>query len=161
MKYLLWGNTKEFEKNPNLDDQQRSGDIHWSDLYRESANHHRYFLTWRQLLFGGFFAIAGGTINLTLKILDDYPRIAFIPPLLFVFIAVCFCFFEKRNTELYRAAINTCSQLEGSSEGFYKYIQAKVQGSIHTTLINAVYIVSGVLFLFSTFMLIYFYTLNC
>lgn len=160
MRFLLCGNTKEIEKKSTLDDDLRSRDNHWSDLYRESANHHRYFLTWRQLLLGGFFALAGGTINLILNLLEDYPRTAFIPALLFVFIIVCIYFFEKRNTELYRAAINTCSQLEGSSEGFYKFIQANVRGSIHTSLIKAIYIIAGVLFLIFATILFIFNSLN-
>ena len=123
-------------------------------LYTENNIQFRFFLTWRQLLIAGYFAIFGAICAGLVWMLNNLPVLTFVAALLGVGVSVLFCLFDSRNRELYRVASKAGLEIEQQIGDpnlgyFYRYGKAekcKTWGIRHERLLKVLYLGGAVLF---------------
>jgi hypothetical protein len=122
-------------------------------LYEENATQYRFFLTWRQLLLAGYFAIVAA-LSIAFKwCLADAHAYVSVCPFVGVWVSAIFWALDRRNLQLYRLAGDVGSALEEKLgikvRGHFSEYQEKGYSNIrHAVVLGMFYIVSGLAMLF-------------
>jgi uncharacterized membrane protein YkoI len=134
-------------------------------LYKESSTMFRYFLTWRQLLFAGYFAVIASLALGFRWTLSNAPDSAFVCPFVGFLIGLLFWALDYRNRQLYKLASKVGDNIEKElgheglgcygayqSKEQLKKEQSKKEQSMkhklhHSQILGTFYIGSGVVML--------------
>ncbi len=84
-------------------------------VYENAAEQHRYFISWRQFLLAGYFAIIGILFYSAYTIFgksEFYQKFTFVIILCISVISKFFLFLERRNKKLYQECQNVSSKIE-------------------------------------------------
>jgi hypothetical protein len=143
-------------------DQNKPGDNEFERLkllYEENAAPFRYFLTWRQLLLGGYFATVAALALGFKWALTEQAILLFLFPLTGAGLSVLFWMLEVRNRELYQLTSEVGSQLEEQLDQetmghFRAYASSRTKWS-HSTILATFYLGCGVLMLLLAVALLY------
>jgi len=117
-------------------------------LYEENATQFRFFLTWRQVLLAGYFAVIAALALGFEWAVTRAPDLTFACPLAGACVSVLFWALDYRNRELYHHASVVGAGLEeamGHVElGYYGTYQ-KIKNSRwrHSRLLKTFYLASG------------------
>lgn len=128
-------------------------------LYAETATQFRYFLTWRQLLLAGYFAVAAALAVGFKWALGRQDVPPFVFPLAGAVLSVFFWALDYRNRELYDSASKTAARLEEAWElkglghfSAYRDLKTKLP---HSKILAVFYLGCGLLmFLLAAFVLL-------
>ena len=82
------------------------------DLYDEAAEARKHFLSWRQALFGGYFAILLACVKLALDALEKTPEASFLILMAASVIGLLFQLIALRTRGLYSTADRCLALLE-------------------------------------------------
>jgi uncharacterized MnhB-related membrane protein len=117
-------------------------------LYEENATQFRFFLTWRQILLAGYFAIiAALALGFEWAVIHA-PDLTFACPLAGACVSVLFWALDFRNRELYHHASDVGAVIEeamGHQQiGYYgTYQKTKKSKWRHSRLLKTFYLASG------------------
>ncbi len=134
------------EQNKPVDSQFESLKL----LYEENAAQFRYFLTWRQLLLGGYFATVAALALGFKWALQERMDLLFLFPLAGAGLSVLFWTLELRNRELYQLTSEVGSQLEGrldqqATGHFRAYASLPKRTWSHSNILATFYLSCGAL----------------
>lgn len=114
------------------------------DLYTEAGQQARYYLSWREKLLGGYFAVMAALAFAFGKMwLTSFRSVAFLVPLLAAILSVLFWLLDRRNRTLYEACITAGAQLEKDSHlhGPYRAIDVAPSVFTHSRVLTFVFLV--------------------
>jgi len=83
-------------------------------IYEQAAEHHRYFLSWRQNLLTGYFVAVA---TLTYASINSKDQLSVAPPfvlLTITFLSITFLALERRNWVLYTICQNAGKEIEST-----------------------------------------------
>jgi hypothetical protein len=117
-------------------------------LYGENAIQFRFFLTWRQVLLAGYFAIIAALALGFEWAVTRAPDLTFACPLAGAFVSVFFWALDFRDMQLYRHASLVGATIEeamGRAQlGYYgTYHTIKHSSWAHSMLLMTFYLASG------------------
>ncbi len=118
-------------------------------LYEENATQFRFFLTWRQLLLAGYFAVLAALALGFEWAVTTAPALTFACPLAGACASVLFWVLDYRNRELYYHASDVGTAIEtemGNPQlGYYGTYGAKTKDSRwkHSRVLKTFYLASG------------------
>ncbi len=118
-------------------------------LYEENATQFRFFLTWRQLLVAGYFAVLAALALGFEWAVTNAPDLTFACPLAGAFASVFFWFLDHRNRELYNHASDTGARIEEAmgypNLGYYGTYRKEVKESTwrHSNVLTVFYLACG------------------
>jgi hypothetical protein len=144
-------------------DQNKPGDNEFERLkllYEENAAQFRYFLTWRQLLLGGYFATVAALALGFKWALTEQAILLFLFPLTGAGLSVLFWMLEVRNRELYQLTSEVGSQLEEQLDRrtvghFRAYASLQNKNWPHSRTLATFYLGCGLLMFLLTVALLY------
>ena len=96
-------------------------------VYDKVAEHHKYYLTWRQVLLAGYFVIIGMIFYSIYSIIEnnsEFQKICFIVILSIAFISWLFLELDKRNRDLYHICQRVGSKIESE---FFENLDPKIK----------------------------------
>ncbi len=117
-------------------------------LYEENATQFRFFLTWRQVLLAGYFAIiAALALGFEWAVLHS-PDLTFACPLAGACASILFWALDFRNRELYEHASDVGAMIEEAlgfpGLGYYgTYPKTKKSKWRHSRLLKTFYLACG------------------
>lgn len=113
-------------------------------LYEENARMLRFFLTWRQLMFSGYFAVLAALALCFKWALTSTPDYASVFPIIGAIIGISFSLFDYRNRDMYNHVREVGRKIEERmSLGFKAYFSGYVgrEGRVrHTWILNIIYL---------------------
>jgi len=119
-------------------------------LYEENATMFRFFLTWRQRLLPGFFAVLAAIVLGYRWALPNAPNMSCVLPFIGAGASALFWALDLRNRQLYRHASLAGSKLESSmglaETGFYGTYREARSWIRHSVILSILYL--GCCFLF-------------
>ncbi len=121
-------------------------------IYEENANQFPFFLTWRQVLLVGYFAIlAALALGFEWAVIHA-PDLAFACPLAGSFVSALFWALDFRNRELYEHASDVGAMIEAAlgyaDLGYYgTYPKTKKSKLRHSRVLKTFYLASGAIML--------------
>lgn len=131
-------------------------------IYDKTAEHHRFFLLWRQYLLAGYFALIGTLLYSSYILIQGvYAQLVCVPFFIITFLAIMFYFLDSRNAELYQVCQKTGKAIEEELLGNLNNTNTS-RGSIalfhsldnshstsphpsHRTTVSIIYIISAVI----------------
>jgi hypothetical protein len=119
-------------------------------LYEENATQFRFFLTWRQLLVAGYFAVLAALALGFEWAVTNAPDLTFACPLAGAFVSVFFWALDYCNREHHRHAGEVGAAIEPEmyqpNLGYYGTYGKKITGSKwnHSRVLTAFYLACGV-----------------
>ena len=118
-------------------------------LYQETCTLLRFYLTWRQLLLGGFFAVIGA-LSLGYKwSLDEAGCISFVFPFAGAIVGLLFWALDQRNRELYTIAADAGRKIEdemvSKKVGYCRVYESGQKHFSHSVILKIFYIGFSVL----------------
>lgn len=84
-------------------------------VYDKASEQHKYFLSWRQFLLGGYFAIIGALFYAAYTVFDkndEYKKWTFVIVSSISFLSWLFLELDKRNRDLYHVCQRVASTIE-------------------------------------------------
>ncbi len=131
-------------------------------MYEENARMLRFFLTWRQIMFSGYFAIIAALAICFKWGLIHCCHYSILFPTLGFFISIAFFLFDLRNRDLFMHTTNVGKNIEEKmEEGFRAYFTEycnRTPKVRHGWILNTVYLGTALLmFLVAIYGLIYGY----
>lgn len=154
-----------------MDDQKHQS---LTTIYNQTAEQHRYFLSWRQYLLAGCVVINGTLYFVGFELMQDHhPKYGAITLFANCLLSIIFAFMDYRNQKLYHVCQHVAGNIEGEllegkglSDGkkedglglFYAldHSLTKKDGApfSHSELILVVYLVSAIIsFVLGVYML--------
>lgn len=129
-------------------------------LYEKNAEQFKYFLTWRQLMLAGYFAIIAALSLAFRWALQKQVLVLFAFPLAGAWVSFLFWALDNRNRELYKLASNVGDKIEERMGlkgighfGAYSLSETKMG---HGKILAIFYLGSGVLLLlFAMYLLLF------
>jgi hypothetical protein len=128
-------------------------------LYERNSDQFKYFLTWRQLMLAGYFAIIAALALGFKWALGDHTEALFAFPFAGAWISVLFWALDRRNRELYTMVSQVGAGLEEKiypeAKGHFRAYSEKKARMGHGRILAVFYLGSGiVMFLFSIALLV-------
>ncbi len=118
--------------------------------YEEIGKNYRFFLNWRNLLFGGFIFIVGTLLFNTQELISCYPLIGFFLYTSVGLLSLLFRAMDNRIRDLYRGAINEGKKLETNVIGFYTAAMRFSNKIDHSSLLDIFYFSSAIFLLIAS-----------
>lgn len=119
--------------------------------YEEIGLNYRFFLNWRNLLFGGFIVIIGTLLFNTKSLINCYPMIGSLSYQFVGFLALIFRGMDNRIRALYHVATNEGAKLETNKIGFYTVVSRPMKGIKHSDLLDIFYFSCAVILIIVSF----------
>jgi hypothetical protein len=91
-------------------------------LYEQLCKNYRFFLKWRQAVFGGYLVILGATLSLSIAAYKDARPITWIVPVSASPLGLVFWGLDIRVRKLFRHTYLIGRRMEGDYYGFFNGI---------------------------------------
>lgn len=91
-------------------------------MYEQLCKNYRFFLKWRQAVFGGYLVILGATLSLGIAAYKDARPIAWLVPTVASPLGLVFWMLDIRVRNLFRHTYMVGRKLEGDCCGFFNGI---------------------------------------
>ena len=127
--------------------------VDYQDLYKESGELLRHYLSWREKLLAGYFAVMAGLAIAVGAMQDQFKPIAVLVPLLASILSVVFLLLDLRNQELLDGCVDVGAALERLHFGPHKQLNLTPRFLRHSTTVRGLYVVGGVVSFIAFFML--------
>lgn len=124
----------------NQDEQEKLKFEKLKLIYEKAAEHHKYYLSWRQLLLAGFFTVVGIIFYSIYTLVDNvdiiFYAIAAVLGIIIYFFSKLFIQFDKRNSDLYHICQRVGENIEKEILDF-DWIDNKNDKALFNTLSNS------------------------
>jgi len=134
--------------------QQKDTDIKFEGLkllYERNSDQFKYFLTWRQLMLAGYFAIIAALALGFKWALGDHTEALFAFPFAGAWVSVLFWALDRRNRELYTMVSRVGAGLEEKicpeAKGHFMAYSEKKARLGHGRILAVFYLGSGIVML--------------
>lgn len=114
-------------------------------LYEESGELLRHYLSWREKLLAGYFAVMGGLGLAFGAMQGQFKPIAFLVPLLASVLSAMFLLLDLRNQELLNRCVDAGAALEPNTHsGPHRQLNVTPEVLRHSTTARALYVAGSV-----------------
>jgi hypothetical protein len=112
------------------------------DAYEEAGRAHRYFLSWRERLLAGYFALLSGLFIAYWKLSQANSKLEWMPFATGFLLTLIIWGLEWRNRDLYRACQQSAKECEAhlpSGTGIYTNMLARKSRLYHSTVFSLLF----------------------
>jgi len=115
------------------------------DLYTELGVNYRYFLTWRQLIFGGYLTVIAALAAASGWLLKEAGRFLWLAAAAGLLLTAVFWIIERRNREIYRACVKSGAAYEVAigNYGVYQTFDQPPKGLTQSFALDLLFLVSA------------------
>ncbi|MEE4263219.1 MAG: hypothetical protein V2I56_11050 [Desulfobacteraceae bacterium] len=123
--------------NEKKNKKEASLDLSIKDAYEEAGRNYRYFLSWRERLLAGYFALLAGLFFAFSWLIKEAPKLTWTPFAVGFILTLVMWALEYRNRDLYRVCQQTAKECESGlpkGMGMFTEMLSKVPRIYHSTL---------------------------